>query len=248
MRRLTGHRPGLVGRFSTWPRGARCTPKTPEIYPTALRATGSAGGGGHRPDRVRARAARRTADPRLGRHRPAVRDLRRGVPDRRGGRARAAGAPSAGTAGLSGTNHQRRSTPTSTAATPADEPRASVPAASLECAREPTCSHPSDDPHNAPPGSPVLPTSVACRFDFGVTVVPGRPLAQDTTAETVAGQRFPHRGGPAVGVAVTWSGEPLPARPCRTTQVVHGGTGQRCCTPPAQPLNGVKTCPVIGHS
>jgi len=64
---------------------------------------------------------------------------------------------------------------------------------------------------------------------------------------TVTGQRLPPRVGPRSGWT-TWSGKPKPGRPSRTTPQAPGRDGQRCCTPPARPLKGVKTCPVIGHS
>ena len=87
------------------------------------------------------------------------------------------------------------------------------------------------------------------RTGRGQDLVLGR--VKTSTAATAAAYREVAWGGPFPGGlarvpgscrTTTWQTEPDDPTLCARR------TGKRCCTPPARPIKGVKTCPVIGHS
>jgi hypothetical protein len=101
------------------------------------------------------------------------------------------------------------------------------------------------------PGSPLIPSTTdhgPCQLRPVPGQRPGRSdpgvlsrsdrrcsMQQDALVGTVAGQRLPPTVGPQSGLGPPDPGETVAGRPSRTT-LVPGGTAQRCCTPPAQPL------------
>ena len=76
---------------------------------------------------------------------------------------------------------------------------------------------------------------------------PGRSHVAGRWSERLPGNGF-HQGWARGRVGPPGRGNRSPVDRAGRLPRCTGGTRQHCCTPPARPLKGVKTCPAIGHS